>query len=336
MNARLFRRIQSIEDCEVSYDVDLSQHTTMRVGGKASCMAVVHTEKALEELIKRANRQRIPIFALGGGSNTIFMDDGFDGIVFKLGRDFQYVRHISGVRVAAGAGAPLSRLVLHALKRNLAGLEFCLGIPGTVGGALAGNAGTHNVGVCDSVSKVWGFTHDGERFEVDKFPYGYRYSWLRKTFIAGANFVLKDCKKDDEKAALKARVQQMRAARKAQPYNKSSAGCIFRNPLGDSAGRLIDLSGLKGFSVGDIEVSDRHANFIVNNGRGKAEDLVYLICYIRQVIKEKFDVDLQLEVQLVSSHPMHVEPKPDKAPETRGIRATVLAPSGSEPILSFS
>lgn len=335
MTPRKYRKIQTITDCEVRFDVDLSQHTSMKVGGKAACMAIPHTEKALEELIKRTHKDKIPMFALGGGTNTIFVDDGFDGVVMKLGSGFQDIRNTSGVRFTVGAAADLNKLVSQSLKRQAAGLEYCLGIPGTVGGALAGNAGTRGVGICNSVSRVWGFTRDGERYEVEKFPYGYRYSWLRTTYIAGANFTLDPCDTEAKKAVLSERVRLFGFARRSQPYRFPSAGCIFKNPNNDSAGRLIDVAGLKGFSVGELEVSERHANFIVNNGKGKAEDLVYLICYVRQMIKEKYDVDLQLEVQLVSSHPMRVEPDRLKAAEGSRLKATVLAPAETDPILSF-
>lgn len=335
MSARHYRKIQSIDDCEVLLNVDLAEHNSMRIGGKTACMAIPHTEKALEELIKRVHRLKIPMFALGGGTNTVFMDDGFDGIVLKLGRDFQHIRNTSGVRFTAGAGAELKQLVVMSTNRNAAGLEYCFGIPGTIGGALAGNAGTRGVGVCDRVAKVWGYTKEGERYEVEKFPYGYRHSWLRSTYIVGANFTLDPCDTEEKKLMLKERIKLFSFARRSQPYRKPSAGCIFKNPQNDSAGRLIDVAGLKGFSVGDVEVSDRHANFIVNNGKGRAEDLVYLICYIRQQIKEKYDVDLQLEVQLISSHPMLVGPDGVRAAEGSRLRATVLEPSATEPILSF-
>ncbi|MCL2335655.1 MAG: UDP-N-acetylmuramate dehydrogenase [Endomicrobia bacterium] len=255
---------------------------------------------ALGVFLAEAEKQNIRFYVLGGGTNVLFSDKGYDGAVIKLTGEFSAV-NIKGNEVAAGAAAALPALVKAAAEKNLPGLECCAGIPGTVGGAVFGNAGSAEKWIGDAVSEltVWSVERGvwSERIlKRDEIPFQYRSSGLEGCIITKVNFLLKN---ELEKDVLKEINEAIEKRIKSQSVGGSNAGCIFKNPAGLSAGKLIDDAGLKGKKKGGAEISKVHANFIINNGNAKASDVLDLIYAARKTVKEKFNIDLELEIKIV-------------------------------------
>ncbi len=286
-----------IEGVEWKEGVDLAPLTSMGLHCVAQAVATVHSPEALQGFLRCASANEWKWFLLGGGSNTVFCVEHFPGVILRLGREFAEVKRIGENILEAGAAAPLSALVRKAADASLEGLEFCIGIPGQVGGALWGNAGQKGMSVCPLVEQVEGFTRSGEPVLLQRgaFAYGYRYSALSQFVLSSIRFVLKTC----DSSAIANNLKGFLSVRRKQPLGLHSSGCIFKNPEGDSAGRLIDAAGLKGYSIGGAEVSDVHANFIINKTGATAHDIESLIDYIRATVEKQFGVELQLEVQLV-------------------------------------
>jgi UDP-N-acetylmuramate dehydrogenase len=281
---------------------DLTKRTSMRMEARSALFATVDDPDTLRQLMARVREVEVPAFLLGGGANTLFATSQFDGLVFALGRVFSRMTDLGGNFIRAGAGVKLPALMRFARDNNLMGLEFLTMIPGTVGGALAGNAGAGGWGLCDFAERVvvmtrTGFIHCVSRHE---FRYAYRYSELRDLIILEADFRLEHFKR----AEFDKRIKQFEGAKQNQPYNLPSAGCVFKNPKserGESipAGKIIDELQMKGYSVGSAEISHGHANFIVNHGKSTGEDFLALINLIRDLVAERRGIDLEVEVQIV-------------------------------------
>jgi UDP-N-acetylmuramate dehydrogenase len=270
----------------------------MGVGGAAAVFAVAETAEALERLMAVVVGEGLAWHVLGGGANTIFRDAGFPGVVIKPGRGLRRMeRGPAEHQVTAGAAAPLSAVMNFAKRSGLAGLEWAAGIPGTFGGAIAGNAGTAEGYACDFVDAAVVLDRQGRRTvrRRGEFAYGYRWSALREEIILEATLGLIP----DDPAAITERIKACLATRKGQPYRSSCSGCIFKNPEGDSAGRLIDAAGLKGLRVGGASISAGHANFIVNDEGATAADIETLIERVRRAVHDRFGKDLDLEVRIV-------------------------------------
>jgi len=278
-------------------DYPLAQATTMGVGPVADALAVAHDDDGLAAFLKTAHAQNWRVAMLGGGSNTVFCGERFEGVVLRLGHEYTEASFTEPDFIDCGSAAPMGAFVRKASDANLSGAEFCMGIPGCVGGALAGNAGQRGEWICSLVDYVRGFTWDGKSRTIKRgeFDFGYRYSELSKIIVTFARFVLKA----SDASAIRTKLNEFLSVRKEQPLGVRSSGCIFKNPEGDSAGRLIDAAGLKGYSIGGAEVSTLHANFIVNRNAATSRDIESLIDHIRATVKDRFGVELQLEVRLV-------------------------------------
>lgn len=298
----LIERVRAIVPGALT-DEPLSRHATFGIGGPAAVFAVVDTPARAAALVQLAARERVPLVVVGGGSNILFRGEGYDGIVMKLGGSCADILWSADGdptgTVVAGGGAPLSRLVAEAGGRGYSGLAGCAGIPGTVGGAVAGNAGTRDgwigavVAGVDVITAAGGVEHRGR----DLLWFSYRDSSLRDAVILTAFLSLKKCGKNDSV------IEDMRAAverrKTTQPLGARSAGCVFKNPPGESAGRLIDACGLKGASCGGARVSDVHANFIVNTGAATAQDVLDLAARVRDTVKHQRSIDLELEINII-------------------------------------
>jgi UDP-N-acetylmuramate dehydrogenase len=286
---------------ELAENEPMARHVSMGVGGPARWLLVAHDRTGLTGSIKALRAAGIPWMVLGGGSNTIFGDAGFAGVVVRLGRDFRVIRVIeSGPganELTAGAGANLSAVMNAAKRAGLAGLEWAAGVPGTLGGALAGNSGTPAGDACSAAEQVEILGEDGAPafLERGQFTFGYRRCSLAGQVILGATLRLAP----DAAEAIGARIEAGLAKRRAQPLGQRSSGCIFKNPPGDSAGRLIDAAGLKGLSVGGARIAAEHANFIVCDGSATAADVVALAAETRRRVRDRWGVKLELEVRLV-------------------------------------
>jgi UDP-N-acetylmuramate dehydrogenase len=278
-------------------DVPLAPYTWLKIGGPAQLLIEPRSVEELQAVVRRCFDQQIPLRMLGGGSNLLVPDTGVSGAVIRIaGEPFTRVS-IEGQQVRSGGGALLSHVISASVAAGLAGLETLVGIPGTVGGALHGNAGTRHGDVGQFLSAVTVITATGEKFvrTEDELTFAYRQSSINELAIVEALFTLTPEDPDE----IARRLRKLWIMKKAtQPLSFQSAGCIFKNPRGLSAGALIEQAGLKGTRVGQCEVSDRHANFIVTHENATAADLLKLVDLIRTKVAEAHGVDLELEIQV--------------------------------------
>mgnify|MGYP005836073255 CR=1 FL=1 len=278
-------------------DAPLAPLTHFRLGGSARVLATVESAEQLADVLSRAHRESLPVYVLGSGANVLVADDGVDGVVVRLrGGRFGDVEW-DGPRVSAGAGVDIGRLALAAIRRGLRGLECMAGIPGTVGGCIRMNAGGKFGQISDVVRRVWTVDRSGCRREWknEELGFGYRRCGLRDEIIERAEFALTPC---DPDMAMRRYREVWDYKKMSQPLAANSAGCVFKNPPGVSAGALIDRAGLKGTSVGGAVVSPEHANFILATDGASASDVLALIRLIRRRVAEQFGVDLELEVKV--------------------------------------
>jgi UDP-N-acetylmuramate dehydrogenase len=295
----------------------LARYTSFRIGGPADLLVLPDTADELAHVLATAAAFGTRLTLLGGGSNVLVGDGGMRGVVVKLGRGFARIdweaeresaqaarggsRAGEFIFIHAGAAVQLGRLARAAVARGLAGLEYAEGIPGTVGGALFMNAGAYGGEVAHVVAAVEGLGRDGRAHALPgrELVFGYRRSALPPGFVVTA---VRLRLRRDESGQVRNRMDEARARRTAaQPHGKANAGSIFKNPKGDHAGRLIEIAGLKGTRAGRARVSERHANFIVNEGGARAADVKALMDVAQRVVWERSGVWLEPEVQLVGS-----------------------------------
>ena len=279
----------------VRRDEPLAPRTWLRVGGPAQLYAEPASEEELTALVKAAADDGVRCRLLGGGSNLLVRDDGVSGLVLRLPREHFAEIEADDDSVTAGCGTPLSHLISETVKLGLGGLETLVGIPGTVGGALRGNAGGRHAAVGQFLRSVSGLTAAGEPFtrDADEISFGYRSSSLDELCLLSAAFALTPA--DPDELAERARKTWI-LKKNSQPLSHQSAGCVFKNPRGQSAGDLIERAGLKGTRVGGAEVSDRHGNFVVTADGTRSEDVLRLIDLMRSTVDRQFGVELELEL----------------------------------------
>lgn len=276
----------------------LANHTTIRVGGPADILVEAGDVPELVGLVRGCRSAGVPMTILGRGSNVVVADAGIRGLV-ALSRAESC--RIEGNRLIADAGLPLARAATLAQQAGLSGLEFGLAIPGTVGGAIWGNAGAHGADIAGALESVTLLRADGSEANepASALAFAYRESRLKRSagdLILTATF----CLAPADPAAIKVRLNEIRRWRQEhQPLNQPSAGSVFRNPPGDSAGRLIDACGLKGAHIGGAAISGKHANFIVNSGGATASDVRRLAESARRTVAGKFGVELVYEIQFI-------------------------------------
>ncbi len=287
-------------------DEALDRHTTYRVGGPADVMFLPETRSELLAVVTAAHVRQIPWLVLGNGSNVLFADEGFRGLVIKIRGSIPaegtlwHLRQ-EGEFIWAGAGVSLPRLARSAAATGLSGLEFCTGIPGVIGGSIRSNAGAHGSdlgAVLESVEMI--LPHgDVVTIRASEAGFSYRKSGIDPDgIVTGAVFRLTP----DEPENVYERIRVFTEYRKrTQPSSDQSAGCMFKNPAGDKAGRLIDAAGCKGLQVGGSRVSDVHGNFVVNQGGATASDALRLIEAVRERVFERTGVALELEVRVMKS-----------------------------------
>ncbi len=284
----------------VKENIDLKKYTTYKVGGIARVLVYPKNEKKLLLLINKIKSENIKYKILGNGSNLIFSDNLFNGVLIKL--DFFNKVKVKDTIITAGAGASLVKLSYLALKEGLTGLEFASGIPGTIGGAVFMNAGAYKSDMGYIVSEVKVITPD---FKIKTLynkdlNYKYRTSFLKQNpeyICLEAKIVLMHGDKKLIKELMETRRQKRLLS---QPLDYPSAGSVFRNPEGNFAGKLIEDCGLKGYRIGGAKVSSKHANFIINDNKATANDVKNLIDYVHDKIKEKTGVDLKIEQEFVN------------------------------------
>lgn len=283
----------------ISQNEYLAYHTTFKVGGPASLFLTVENRYELSEVLRILRVQSCPLFILGGGSNLLVSDKGFSGAVIKLTEGFSYSRREDSYLIA-GAATRLTECTKVAQGAGLKGLAFAAGIPGTIGGAAAVNAGAFGYSMGDFLERATLLSPEsGKEVIANKEDFGFSY---RSTAIKGKAVVLEAVLKleeDSPQNILKQMRDFLAQRRKAQPLGFNTAGSIFKNPPGEYAGKLIEDIGCKGLAVGDAVVSDIHANFIVNRGKASSQDIYNLVRIVQERVQEKVGVSLELEIIMV-------------------------------------
>lgn len=295
----IIQDIRKLHIGKVIEDYILKEHTTYKVGGRAICAVIPEDEKKLITLLSYLRENKIKYKVLGNGSNVIFNDSGYNGVIVKLD-NFNYLNIINN-KIIVGAGYPLNKLALRVSRLGFTGMEFATGIPGTIGGAVYMNAGAYksDMGYILTSIKVLTPDYKIKVMKNEELDFHYRSSFLQKnkdyvcleatiTLIKGNSVEIMDLINERKKRRIE-----------TQPLEYPSAGSVFRNPEGDFAGRLIEEIGYKGKSVGGAKVSEKHANFIINTGSATGEDIKKLIKEIKEKIKEKYNIELKVEQEFV-------------------------------------
>ena len=285
---------------KVKENVSLAPYTSARIGGPADILITADSADELARTIKLLRKQEIDYIILGGGSNVLVSDRGVRGVVV-LNRA-KGVRFHNGERtsVTAESGVIFSNLANRCAAKGLAGLEWASTVPGTIGGAVYGNAGAFGSDMAGSL--IWAelLTENGrEKLTAEQMVYGYRTSLLKRAELDGVVLCAELRLENSTKEAVSATIEQFGAHRKATQPPGASMGSMFKNPNGDYAGKLIDTAGLKGTRIGNAEISPVHGNFFINHGATRSEDIRTLIELVMKTVKEKHGVDLELEVELV-------------------------------------
>lgn len=292
-------QLETLVSNGVKKDIILSNYTTYKVGGKADFLITPKNVEELISVLKYVRSHQMKYKILGNGSNVIFNNAPYHGVIIKLD-EFQNLEMI-GREVIVGAGYSLMRLAMKVSLAGLTGMEFATGIPGTVGGAVFMNAGAYLSDMGYIVKSIKVLTPEYEVIEMknEELNFHYRTSFLKEHpdyICLEAHIVLKHGAKD----AIMEVIQDRKKRRvSSQPLEYPSAGSVFRNPEGDSAGRLIESVGLKGTKIGGAMVSEKHANFIINTGDATGEEIKELILYVQKVVKEKTGIELKVEQEFV-------------------------------------
>lgn len=283
-------------------NIKLADYSTFRIGGEAKYFVRVKNEEEIKEVIEKARERGLPFYIFGGGSNIVFPDDGYPGVVMRMeNRSMKF----NDKSVIVESGVSLQQLITIAIKKGFCGMEELVGIPGTVGGAIYGNAGTGKVEIKDLIKSVDILYFDNNRWTSKTITgrecmFSYRESIFKRHtdwIIVRAVFTLNACHGEAGLQLIKENIDK-RIQR--QPYNVPSGGSIFKNPGADIfAGELIDKAGLKGVKVGGAEISKKHGNFIINNGSATAKDVSALINLIQKKIKKQFGIELEKEIIFV-------------------------------------
>lgn len=272
----------------------LSRKCTLGIGGEATYFSKARSFDELKSLLLFAKETSLPFFLLGHGSNCLFDDRGYEGLIIQNRIDF--LERASSFLFRVGAGYSFSKLGLQTASEGLGGLEFAAGIPGTVGGALFMNASANGASLCTSLLSCEFMDETGHIITMKKEDchFGYRTSIFQKLkgAIVSATFQLSPFQE-----ALKNQKELLEKRKKTQPLKERSAGCVFKNPIGAPAGALIEELGFKGYKRGAIQVSPLHANFLVNTGDGSSRDFLSLVEEIKKAAKAKKEIDLECEIR---------------------------------------
>ena len=314
MLTELLTEAQSSDKLSVIENADMSKYTSFRAGGKALALVEVENKEQLKAVLRFADEENIPHLLIGNGSNTLFKDSGYDGLVIKLGEGLAYAGIESAehkkasldqpgekVLVSCGASMLLSTVAVFMREEGIAGFEFASGIPGSLGGAVFMNAGAYGGEMKDIVASVHAVSPDGrdeKDFTNEEMQFGYRSSILQQNgwIATDVTFNLTTGNKEE----IAAQMKDLNARRNAkQPVNYPSAGSTFKRPEGYFAGKLIEDAGLKGLTVGGAQVSTLHSGFVINKGGASATDILQLIALVQNTVYDKFGVMLEPEVRII-------------------------------------
>ena len=291
------------EQVEILVAEPMKNHTTFRIGGPADALALPKTPEEVAEVVRFCHEHAQPYYVLGNGSNLLVSDEGYRGLVLQLYRNFNDIQ-VNGETITVQSGAMLAAVARTAYQTGLTGLEFASGIPGTIGGAVVMNAGAYGGEMKNVLKEVTVLTKEGEVLVIPAkaLELGYRTSVIPKNgwIVLGAVLQLK---KGDQEQILE-RMEELKEQRiTKQPLDLPSAGSTFKRPEGYFAGKLIMDAGLRGFTVGGAQVSEKHCGFVVNRGNATAADVWELICEVKRRVKEMTGVELEPEVKLLGDFP---------------------------------
>ncbi|MFC4320271.1 UDP-N-acetylmuramate dehydrogenase [Litchfieldia salsa] len=296
----MLHELQESELGKLLINEPLSNHTTIKIGGPADLLIIPKDIAGIKKTVELINKYKMPWTVIGRGSNLLVSDKGIEGAVIKLGSGLDHLL-ISGTTVTVGGGYPIVKLSMVISKEGLDGFAFASGIPGSVGGAVYMNAGAHGSDISKILTKAHVLFEDGslEWLSKDELEFSYRTSILQKKrpgIVLEAEFELVEGKKEEIMLTMQ---KNKDYRRDTQPWNYPCAGSIFRNPLPQYAGQLIEEAGLKGYSIGGAQVSEMHGNFIVNAGEATAQNVLDLIQFIKDTILEKYGVVMETEVEII-------------------------------------
>ena len=284
----------------------LKKYTTYGIGGPADLMIFPKSKQDLIKVIEIINENKIQLTILGSGSNVLVSDDGIRGVVISLKNSLKQIEVADNI-LYAECGTMLGKIVKYAVKNDLIGLENLNGVPGTLGGALIMNAGAWGGEISENLVHVELINSKSEVKKIQKKDLNFSYrqsSFDKDDILLSAKFNLKKA----DKNIIKENFMEAQSGRKkSQPLNKRSAGSLFKNPKNSSAGKLLDDAGLKGFSIGDAKISEKHANFFINDGNASSSDMLMLIKKAHQEVKDRFNVNLSLEVKLLGFDEREIE-----------------------------
>jgi UDP-N-acetylmuramate dehydrogenase len=284
---------------EIKIDELMKYHTSWKIGGVADFFCIPTDEERLKKVIFFASKHELPIYIIGNGSNIWVPDEGIRGLVVKLSGTLDKIEY-SGKMIKAGAGILLPALVRKTVEKELSGLEFAAHIPGTLGGAVFNNASFGNKSIADIVRKIVVFDYNDNKIEIDTDQSIFFYRGLDlgiKKYIIIATYLEMV---EDSKDKIISRIKNFYNQRKKnQPIESLTAGCIFKNTEKQPAGFLIEKSGAKGLSIGDAQVSEKHANFIINRGKATSKDILLLIEEVEKKVEKTFGIMLEKEIDII-------------------------------------
>lgn len=285
-------------DHQIKLNEPMSRHTTFGIGGPADCFLVPETLEQLKVIARITAKNGIPLFVLGGGANLLVRDKGIRGVVLFTGR-LQAIER-KGCQLKVASGVSTARAAREALRYNLAGMEFAAGIPGSIGGAAFMNAGAYGGEMSRIITSATVCDEEGDIITYDRkdLDYSYRHSRFmdRKELIVDITLELKEGNHRDIEALMNDLNMRRRVK---QPLEKKSAGSTFKRPDGHFVGQMLEELGLKGYAVGDAKVSEKHAGFLINDGKASCEDMLSLIGEVQRRVREEYGVTLHPEVQIV-------------------------------------
>lgn len=276
----------------------MKKHTTFRIGGMAKYFAIPKNVDEIQTLLRTCREKNIQHYIIGNGSNVLFSDDEYNGMVIQIGNEMGEIT-IHGETLYAGAGAILAKVANLAYQAGLTGMEFAAGIPGSVGGAVVMNAGAYGGEMKDIVSYVDVLTEDEtiRRYDVEEMEFSYRHSIVNENkIVIGVGMHLQFGDKD---TILNRMNELAEARRRKQPLEYPSAGSTFKRPEGYFAAKLIDDCGLRGYSAGDAMVSTKHCGFVINTGNASCKDVLAVMQHVQDTVKEKYGVTLEPEVRII-------------------------------------
>ena len=297
---QLLKNVQ-IPKGNIKYNEPMNKHTTFKIGGPAECFITINNIEQLKEILKIAKENNIQITIIGNGSNILVLDNGIKGITLNIKLEGIHIQEKgSKIEIKIGAGEKIRKIAQICLEEQITGMEELAGIPGTIGGAVKMNAGAHNKEIKDIIKNVKCIDYNGNEKNIKKeqLEFGYRTSIFKnnKYIITEITIELQKGKQEE----IKQKMEKYISYRKEkQPIEYPSAGSAFKRGDNFITAQLIEQAGLKGFSIGDAEISNKHSGFIINKGNATAKDVIQLIEHIKKTVYEKFNKNIELEIEII-------------------------------------